>query len=113
MGVNINLIQELPAAWPAASGGGIHHLQKGTVAMPGHHEVSDTVRELDDDNCREDAGLGKEEMVERHHDLLCLKTELLGHFLHGVNGGAIYVGLASFAQTAIACGNPKALQQTL
>src|ERR1700680_1594355 len=50
-------------------------------------------------------------MIGRKHDLLSLESELVGDLLDGVDGSAIYVGLAGLAQTAIIRVNAEALEQ--
>src|SRR5262249_38496535 len=58
-------------------------------------------------------GLGQEEVIDRHHDLLRLKPELHGGLFDGIDTGPIYIRLAGLAQTAVTHGNAKAFEETL
>jgi hypothetical protein len=51
-------------------------------------------------------------MVHRHHDLLSLQAKLHGHVLQGIDRGPINAGLTRLAQTTIAHGHAKAIEQT-
>ena len=50
-------------------------------------------------------------MIGGEHDLLGLEPELVGDFLDGVDGGAVDVGLAGFAQAAVIDLNIETLEQ--
>src|ERR1700732_5098483 len=71
------------------------------MASPDHDKVSETVRQHDDRDCGESVGFFEQHMIERQYYLLGLEPELVGNFLNSVDGGAVDIGLAGFAEAAI------------
>ena len=111
--MEVKLFDESFAGEPAPAQPRIHDLHQRSMAAPDNHEVSGATGQPDNHDGRKDVGFGGQHMVERHHDLLGAQSKLHRGFFHGVDRGAVHIGLAGFAQPAIAHGNAEAFEETL
>jgi len=50
-------------------------------------------------------------MIDRDQDLLRIQTQLDGNFLDRVQGRSVYLGLAGFAEPAVADRRSESVQQ--
>src|SRR6266545_1030199 len=57
--------------------------------------------------------LRHQQMVERHQDLLGFQPEPVGGLFHGVDRGAVEIGLAGLAQAAVADRDAEPFEQRL
>ena len=111
--MHVELVEELPTGRPAPPGGRIHHLHEAAVAAPDDHKVGEAARQAHYHEGWQGCGLGQEQVVDRHHDLLRLEPELHGGLLYGIDGGPIHVRLTGLAQAAVTHMDAKALEEAL
>jgi hypothetical protein len=102
-------VEEALAAGPSPSGGWIHQLDDAAMATPGDHEVGHPSGQSHDAEGRKGLRFGQEHVVHRQHHLLRLEAELHGHLLQRVDGSAVNVGLAGFAQASVTHSDTKTL----
>jgi len=76
--MHVDIIEEALAGRPAPPGGGVHHLHDAAVAVPGDHEVGEAARQAHYYKGWQGCGLGQQQVVDRHDDLLRLEPELHG-----------------------------------
>ena len=70
-------------------------------------------RQFNDCDCRQGLGLFEQKIIRRNHDLLRFESKLHSDLLHRVDRGSVHIGLAGFAQSAIAHRNPESFEQAL
>src|SRR5580693_5284417 len=99
--VDVKLIQKLFARNEAAASGGVYDLDIFVVGSPHHDEMRNAVGLNDNGDAGKGAGFREQHMVDGQHDLLRFDAKLVGDFFQRVDGGAIDIGLAGFAQAAI------------
>ena len=111
--MHVDLIEKSLAWEPTPPHSRIHHLYKTAVTTPHHHKMSKAARMPRDDQSRKQCGFGKEEMVNRRHDLFSVETKLNGEFFNRIDGGSIHVGLAGLTETTITDGDIEAFEEAL
>src|SRR6266704_2110851 len=52
-------------------------------------------------------------MIDRHHDLLCLESELYRRLLDRIDRGAVHIRLTGLAQATVTHPDAEALQEAL
>jgi hypothetical protein len=77
--MHIEFVEEVPTGWPAPPRARVHDLHDTPVAAPRHHKMRRPIGQLHYDNTRQGHGLGQEQMVHRHQDLLGVQPELYGN----------------------------------
>jgi hypothetical protein len=65
-----------------------------------------------DGDGREGARFREQHVIHGEHDLLRLDAELIGHFFQCVDGGAVDIGLAGFAQAAVVDVDAETFEET-
>jgi hypothetical protein len=83
--MHVEFMKKLLTCWPAPSSGWVHHLDEATMAVPGDHEMDNTVRMARHNKRWEELSCTEQDVIDRHHHLLGLKTELHSDLLHGID----------------------------
>ena len=107
--MDIQVIQEALLSPPMTTGSRVHHLDPGAPLPPNYDKMGHPIGQADHGNGRQRPGFGQKHMINWNHNLLCRQAKLIGDLFQGINGGPIDIGLASFAQAAIADRDTKAL----
>jgi hypothetical protein len=96
----------------AAAGGGVHDLDVFAVGSPDDYEVRDAVGLDYDGDGREGSGFQEQHVIDGEHDLFRLDAELIRDFFQCVDGGAVDIGLAGFAQASIVDVDAETFEET-
>jgi hypothetical protein len=110
--VPVHAHQELAARDPDPPHRRIHDLEPRADAPPHDDEVRESIRQRGHDHRRQQA-LVEVEVVDRHHDLFGVETELARDLLDGVDRCAVERRLTGLAQPAIARRQSEAVEDRL
>ena len=103
--------EELLLGQPASAMRRIHHLYKGSHAVPDDDEMGGTGRQASHDQGGQCFGDRQQQVIFGQQQLFGVQTQLLGHIFDRVDRGAIDIGLAGLAQAPIAGGDTEPLEQ--
>ena len=81
------------------------------MTPPDDDKVGDAVRQNDHSDGGQRAGFLQQHVIGGQHDLLGLEPKLVGDVFQRVDGRAVDVGLASFAQAAVMDVDAESVQQ--
>ena len=103
---------ELADGGPAAADARIHHLHERPDFAPDDDEMRGAGAGQTNDNERgQQGGGGLKDVVRRHHDLFGVEAQLARGVLHSVDGSAVDVGLAGFAEAAVVGCDAEAVEE--
>ena len=83
------------------------------MTPPRYDEVRCSIRKPHDEQCRQGFGLIEKQVIHWQHHLRGVKPELNAGLFELVDGGAVHIGLARFAQAAVTGGDPESFEQRL
>src|SRR5277367_2322423 len=109
--VDIKLIQKLVARNEAAASGWVHDLNIFAVRSPNDYKVRDAVGLHHDGDGGECAGFREQHVVHGEHDLFRFHAEFVGDNFQSVNGSAIDIGLAGFAEASVVDVDTEAFEE--
>ena len=83
------------------------------MAAPGNYEMRDAVGQDHYSDGGEGMRLCQQHMIHRKHDLFGGDAKLVGDFIERIDGSAVDIGLASFAEASVMDVDAETFEETL
>ena len=83
------------------------------MPAPGNYEMRDTVGQDHYRDGGEGMRLCQQHMIHRKHDLFSGNAKLVGDFIERIDGSAVDIGLAGFAEASVMDVDTETFEETL